>query len=192
MARQYKVDEFRERLSQENDDSLMEFVKDTPKNVDVYYYLQDLGYKGSYSSVAGWLKQTRPKGRKVQDIENLLSECGGYEPTSALRVLLMNNQDLLQRGFGMMMDDLGKNDEDRKLSVNEIAKLLPHLQRETRQAEDILSKADYISDRKDAEKSGGYKVIKELELTFQDVDTISHDAFEKACIGALKRLDEED
>lgn len=161
------VDEFRRQLSKDDDIDLIRLLKlPGMTGIEVYNYLNSLGYTGSLKSVYNWMSQQKVTGEKAEQINELLSDYQGIEVDKVLEKLL----GLLTQQLDVAITKLTStnNIEGQDIPLSEYVRTLPQLGRELRGCVQLANSLQFVKDKRTLELGGAFRMGKELEDTFKD------------------------
>lgn len=182
---QGKVDQFRCTLEPDRDAEFLRIANQPNQNITVLHrWLVDEGFKGSYQSVCNWHGQWKRNGEKA-DVFNQLNETySGVIPEKALQKIVVV--------FGNLLDDYIEQIEAAEpgsINAGEYLKIIPHIAREVRSCAGVIHQLKYLSDRREIENAGAFRLAQELRLTFED--TPFQATLEEGVKGAIARMETE-
>lgn len=131
--------------------------------IELYNYLQNLGFGGSLKSVYNWYAQQKVTGEKASQINELLQDYQGIEVDSVLQKLL----GLLTQQLDIAISKLASG-ESQDLSISDYIRTLPQLARELRGSVQLSNSLQYVRDKRSLELGGAFRMGRELEDTFKD------------------------
>lgn len=177
------VDEFRRSLNKDDDLDLIRLLKlPGVTGIEIYNYLNSLGYTGSLKSVYNWMAQQKVTGEKAEQINELLSDYQGIEVDKVLEKLL----GLLTQQLDVAITKLTStnNIEGQDIPLSEYVRTLPQLGRELRGCVQLANSLQFVKDKRTLELGGAFRMGKELEDTFKDSPF-----YESLCEAVLAAMD---
>ena len=189
MARKQRptaVDEFRRQLNKDDDLELIRLLR-LPgiTGIEIYNYLNTLGYNGSLKSVYNWYSQQKVTGEKAEQINELLKDYQGIEVDKVLEKLLGLLTQQLDVAIGKLT---ATNDiQGQDLPLSEYVRTLPQLGRELRGCIQLANSLQFVKDKRSLELGGAFRMGKELEDTFKD--SPFYDALCEAITAAMEKFE---
>lgn len=177
------VDEFRRSLNKDDDLDLIRLLKlPGVTGIEIYNYLNSLGYTGSLKSVYNWMAQQKVTGEKAEQINELLSDYQGIEVDKVLEKLL----GLLTQQLDVAITKLTStnNIEGQDIPLSEYVRTLPQLGRELRGCVQLANSLQFVKDKRTLELGGAFRMGKELEDTFKNSPF-----YESLCEAVLAAMD---
>lgn len=182
---QGKVDEFRCGLGLERDSEFLRIANQPNQNITtIHRWLVDEGYKGSYQSVCNWAEKHRKQGERAERFNQLTQTYVGAVPELALQKIVVVFSNLLDD----YLEQVATADSE-SINLSEYLRIIPHLAREIRSCAGAMHQLRYLSDRKEIETAGAYRLAQELKLIFED--SPFEKTLEEGLKGALTRFEAE-
>lgn len=182
---QGKVDEFRCGLNPDRDAEFLRIASLPNQNITtIHRWLCDEGYKGTYQSVCNWHVHWRKNGEAADRFNAIAQSFVGVMPELALQKLLVKFSNLLDTYMEQV-----ETTPDEAITPTEYLKIIPHIAREIRACAGAIHQLKYLSDRREIELAGAYRLQQELLLTFSDSPFEA--ALTEALKGAMTRIESE-
>lgn len=158
------VDEFRRSLTADDDNELLRLIRlPGVTGIELYNFLNNLGFTGSLKSVYNWYAQQKVTGDKANQINELLQDYQGIEVDKVLEKLL----GLLTQQLDVAIAKLASG-ENQEIPLTDYIRTLPQLGRELRGCVQLANSLQYVRDKRTLELGGAFRMGRELEDTFKD------------------------
>jgi hypothetical protein len=153
-------------------------------STDLYTYLRQYGFVGSFSNCQQWMKHKFPTGAIAKEYNTYAEELRGLQVEGVLSMGLVQAMKWIQQ------IELHTNFEElANISVSQKLNAVPTMLKEIRAFAEAIQSIKAEADLIDAEKAGAYRLAQEVALTFKD--TAMEQAVTEALKGALVKIESE-